>query len=284
VDDWPPIRDQRLADRLSIGDDQFDRLALKLAARAPAREFRDRDFARALNYPWQRPQCSYRLRNGVAVALGDGDPDDAGAAVVGLITFGSIAAPEVLASRLAGTPGSPRLLTGWLEGFFATASAHLAAYGALPATLVQDPRARLRVGLLLLSPEQFELLTQFEFNYRLAALDSSAFSADSGCAFPERIFAYVSRHGAFAPFGEPCPLVAIEQLGVGRKAITQGEVLELAAEIVLGEADAKALVRRTIEDYEWSVRVARKQLATTAQRLDPTAWDLFSTGRAGRTE
>jgi hypothetical protein len=270
VNSWPSFNDPRLADRLSIGNVAFNDLALKLAARVPRRDFSQTDLDRALGYPWQRPTESFRLERGVATPLDAVPSIDSTSGQIPLLAFGSNSSPKVIADRLATTGGTVHLLAGSLHDYEVVPSAHLAVYGSLPSTIVRSRGASEEAGLLLVNEAQLELLARYELNYRLAALPGLSFNSDIGWRTPRRIFAFVSRHGAFAPEGQSPP--------------TQAEALSKASPIALGEGgDPEALVRRTLEDYSWAVQVAKPRLVAHSEPLIEDDWELFSSRREGRT-
>lgn len=262
--DWPPIDDPKLASLLEMADDQFAALASKLAARIDRRAYTPADYKHAIGYPWERPGRSFCI--GTPAATTDGEPR------FGLIAFGSNASPAVLERKLAVLPEERRALradVGWLGDLELAHSAHLSVYGAMPATIRRAPGMRVRAALLLVTAEQFAVLTRTEFNYRLIALDGSAFSPDSPGERRDRVFAYVSRHGVY------CPACAFG---------SQAELLDHAAKVVIGsDASGADLVSRTIEDYSWAVDVAQPRLAEHAEAFDRAAWDCFSNRREERS-
>ncbi len=269
--DWPPIQDERLASRLSMDEAEFTALSRKLARRIEAREFSDSDYERACAYPWERPEHSFWMEDGSVELLDWGTRPHAGREQrYPLITFGSNGAPGVLAEKLAVLPEDERdvlALAGTLRGFKVAPSAHLAIYGALPATIVRDEQGETRAGLLMVTAEQFEVLTRTEFNYVLARIDGAAFLPDLDVAPPESIFAYVSRWGVFAPDG-------VAQASQA----SQAALLDRAAELVIDvHADGRGLVHRVFSNYAWAVETAQPRLAEHAAPFVAAEWELFST-------
>lgn len=266
---WPPITDARLASRLSMGEAEFAQLALKLARRIPAREFTEADYLRACSYPWERPEHSFWMEDGAVELLDRGMRANAGREQrYPLVTFGSNGAPGVLAEKLAVLPEDARdvlALTGTLQGHAVAPSAHLAIYGALPATIVRSERAEARAGLLMVTAAQFEVLTRTEFNYVLARIDGASFACDLDVDPPDSIFAFVSRWGAFAPGG------------VAQAArASQAELLDRAAALVIDDhADGRGLVHRVFSSYAWAVETAQPRLAQRAAPFDADQWELF---------
>lgn len=254
-----------------MGEEEFAALAAKLAHRIAAREFSDADYERACAYPWERPEHTFWMEDGAVELLDPGARPHAGRAQrYPLITFGSNGAPGVLAEKLAVLPEDERdvlALTGTLSEFTVAPSAHLAVYGALPATIVRDADSNTRAGLLMVTAEQFEVLTRTEFNYVLARIDGAAFSSDLDVAPPDSIFAYVSRWGAFAPDG-------VAQASQA----SQAALLDRAAELVIDEhADGRGLVHRVFSNYAWAVETAQPRLAEHAAPFVAAEWELFST-------
>jgi hypothetical protein len=280
---WPPILDQNLAGRLAMEESEFAALAGRLGARLGGKEFEDADFERAIAYPWERPVESFFMQDGAVQLLGPGD--DLAELPLGdaerypLITFGSNGAPGVLGSKLAVLEPDERdvlALTGELAGFDVVASAHVAIYGAMPATIVPSAETRTRAGLLLVTAEQFTALTRTEFNYAVARIDQTPFSADLDWPEPEAVFAYVSRNGAFTIDGEHVGLKAVPARNRDCHELEQEHVLDAAAELIIGEgASAFDVVSATIADYAWSINVARPGLARVTNPFSPEDWQLL---------
>jgi hypothetical protein len=280
---WPPILDQNLAGRLAMDEAEFSALAARLGKRLGGRPFVNEDFERALGYPWERPVESYLMRDGSVQLLEM--RDDIGALPLGgqkrfpLVTFGSNGAPGVLAHKLSVLGEDERdvlVLTGELAGHDVVASAHVAIYGAMPATIVPAAETSVRAGLLLVTAEQFTALTRTEFNYAVARIDGAAFTPDLNWAAPEAVFAYVSRNGVFAADGSHVALKAVPARGRECHELEQEHLLDAAAEVILGAgAAAIDVVRATITDYAWSVEVARPALAAVTNPFSPEDWQLL---------
>ncbi|MBJ7353213.1 MAG: hypothetical protein JHC98_00150 [Thermoleophilaceae bacterium] len=280
---FPPILDQNLAGRLAMDEPEFAELAHRLGRRLGGRPMEDADFERALGYPWERPVESFLMRDGSVQLLGAGD--DLSQLELGseprypLIAFGSNGAPGVLSAKLAVLDEDSRdvlALTGELNGYDIVASAHVAIYGALPATIIPSAQTRVRAGLLMVTAEQFTALTRTEFNYAVARIDGSAFTPDLEWSAPDAVFAYVSRNGAFTIEGDHVGLKAIPASNRSCHELEQEHVLDAAAELILGpEASALDVVREVIADYAWSIEVARPALAGVTNPFSPEDWQLL---------
>lgn len=278
---WPPLSDARLVSRLSMDQREFLDLATKLARRIPAKEMSPRDFERALGYPWERPEQSFWMEDGAVELLeGDARPAAGGERRWPLIAFGSNGAPGVLAEKLSVLGEDERdvlVLSGELRGFDVAPSAHITVYGSMPATIVPAPGVAVRAGLIMATAGQFEVLTMTEFNYVLARIEGSLFEADLDVPATRDAFVYVGRPGAFTIGGEDAALSAIPASGRTARAYTQAELLDAAAEVVLGEGvGGEELVRRVFADYGWATEVVRSTLAGAARPLVLEDWELLS--------
>lgn len=241
------------------------------------RQFTAADYERATAYPFERPGASFHFRGGSANELEPGAaPPRLGGERRALIAIGANASPRALRRKLADLSGDDAELlvaTGTLRDVAIAPSAHLAIYGALPSTLLRVPGASARAALMLVTDAQLEAIGITEFNYHVVRLPAADFTAELAIDQFEDPLAYVSSHGAFAPDGA--------HLG----DLTQAEVLDRAAAVVLGEsADGRELVRRTIEDYGWAVRHAIPRLGELALPVGLEAWELVSTARSERSQ
>lgn len=254
----PPLADDRLAARLAMGDAEFEVLARKLAGRLIGRPYVRADYERAIAYPWARPRESFRIRGGGLAepvrAAELGEWLGAGERRYPVLTFGSNGAPDVLAEKLSGLDVAARdvvVLTGWLEGYEVAPSAHLAIYGALPATIVPSPSTRVRAGVIMATAAQFEAIARTEFNYVVERVSGAAFAADAGVELGGEVLAFVSRRGALTVNGEIVGLAAVEGEPLGRAVMGQAELLEVVAGMVFGGGGGEEVVRRVVERYEW---------------------------------
>lgn len=277
---WPPISDVNLASRLRMNGDEFLALAVKLARRIPPREMSEADFERALGYPWERPLDSFWMEDGAVELLGgDARPAAGGEHRYPLLTFGSNGAPGVLAEKLSVLGEDARdvlVLTGWLRGFDVAPSAHIAAYGSMPATIVEAAETSVRAGLIMATAAQFEALTRTEFNYVVTRISGAPFEPDLDVPAPEAVLAYVSRAGAFAASGEDAALKAIPAEGRAAREYDQASLLDRAADLVLGEGLGGAeLVRRAFADYAWATEVARPILSSASNPFVAEDWELL---------
>jgi len=179
--------------------------------------------ARALAYPYAIPDCSYALVDGRAADIEAAEVELADR--VPLLAYGSNAAPEVLARKLAAAPDPVPMLRTDLRDFDVVYSAHVSRYGAVPATLRRSPGTEVRAFIAYLTGEQLRLVSATEPNYELAKLDRPSCTLARGDV-PAELNVYVSRHGCLSIASGEVALAAIEAHGRVFPAMSQVEILE----------------------------------------------------------
>jgi hypothetical protein len=261
---WPPpIDEPELIERLSMDDEQFRAFIAMFIAAIPSRTCDAAAFDWACAYPWVRPAGSYLLSadGGVELLAELEEPErerliERFAAPDGerlpLLAIGSNAAPETLQRKFAHFPDAVDrtvlAVHGRLHEFDVGYAPQPALYGALPATIFPSPGTAVEAMLLWVTPAQFTQLTWSELSYRLGRLRTRFEVDDAGERFDE-VLVYVSRWGALCVDDAPVALAAVPAEGRTAVALTQREVLELAAEMTLGpDASAEELVQAVFED------------------------------------
>jgi hypothetical protein len=257
-----PITEPRLLERLAMDDREFAEYVGEIAAALPARTYEADALVRAIGYPWERPEGSYRLTPaGVdpleeMTAAGRDDVIDeyveAGDERLPLLAIGSNGAPQVLERKFAHFPDerdrAVLALTGRLHDFDIGVAAQPALYGSMPATLFPSPGTAVCATVLWVTPAQFTQLTWSELSYRPGRL-RTRFEVDEGGAAFDEVLVFVSRFGAFCIDGEPIALAAIPATRRNAQARTQEQLLDAVAELAIGPgANAEALVRALFED------------------------------------
>ncbi len=287
---WPPITEPELVERLRLDRDQWAALMLRFVQALGQRPYAPALFERALGYPWERPARSYALRGGAVELLDDLDPDARRAAIATftrdrhpLLAFGSNAAPDTLTAKFAhfAAPADRDVLVlaGHLHDFDVGAGASPTAYGALPAALFASPGTAVRAAVVWVTAAQAEQLTWTELGYTLGRLDTARFVTDEADVAVDQVFAYVHRVGAFCVDGEPVALAAVPAAGRTARALTQRELLDACASLVLGPgADAEALVRAVCDDMTAVFTRAREAVWPHGRPLPVGAWTRFGDG------
>lgn len=188
---------------------------------------------RALAYPYATPDRSYLYLDGEARELPGAGADLSARAP--LLSYGANAAPDALARKLAALPGvAMPVMKSDLEGFDVVYSAHVSPYGAVPATLLENPGTTAPVFVIYPTAEQWALLTATEPNYDLVEVNGIA--------------AYRSKHGCLEIDGSPVALAAVRSIGRTLPELDEPAVLErvrahLAPGLELGEFVRKCVER-----------------------------------------
>lgn len=263
---WPEIADTELLARLSLPHREFVEHVEERLRGVPRREYTEAALGHALGYPWARPARSYVLRGDLVELLDELSETDRRELLerftghggrTALLAFGSNGAPDTLRRKLAhlAAPDDRDVLAiaGHLHNFDVGASAHLALYGAMPATIFPSPGTAVRCAILWLTRSQFTQLVWSELSYALGRL-RTRFEADEPEHSVEEVTALVSRFGCFAPDGTPIALTAIPARGRRAPALSQDQLLTLVARRALGAgAGAPDLLRTAFADFAATV-------------------------------
>jgi hypothetical protein len=176
---------------------------------AKSEEMRER-LRRANAYPYAIPDRSFLQCGARALEL-PADFDLTGREP--LLAYGSNAAPEALARKLAAEPDVPLpLFRAALADFDAVYSDHLSPYGAVPATLHPSPGTTLTVFVSYPTAEQRRRLSATEPNYEERRLTGIACALEQGGSLAE-LDAFLSRHACLLLDGSPVALSAISARG-----------------------------------------------------------------------
>ena len=271
---------------MALNDEGFAAFFNPLIAAWPRREFDPEAFTRALGYPWERPAGSYVLRGDDVSLLEDIDPENR-RTVVGALTedrhpilsFGANAAPSRLTMKFAHFPSEVDrevlVLIGDLHDLDVGAVASPGLLGYLPATLFASPGTAVRAAVVWVTPAQATQLAWSEMTYRLGRLEDARFEMDEADIELDDIFAFVSRLGAFCVDGAPVAMAAIPAKDRTAAALTQEELLDAMARLVIGpEACAEDLVRATFDDLPGIVARAAETVWPSARQLQ-SRWTPF---------
>jgi hypothetical protein len=167
------------------------------------------------------------------------------------LTYGANGAPERLALKLRHLPDGERealILAGELEGFDVGAAAQPPLFITIPATLIPSPGTGVRVAVLFLTPVQFTTLWWTELSYVVGALSGIRLTAELIEQPIDRVILFVSRYGALCVDGAPIAMSAIPARDRSAKPLTQTQILDAAARMVLGEGfAARDLIKAAYE-------------------------------------
>jgi len=181
---------------------------------------------RALGYPFPAPARSYLLRDGEAQELDPSAVETAGR--VALCAYGSNAAPDVLATKLGPDAEPVAVVRDELKDFDAVYSAHIAAYGSVPATLRHSPGTTIPVFIANVTAEQLERIALTEPNYELETIRGHP--------------TFVSRHGHLLMDGTPVALKRIEARGRTLPALGQREALDHVRSVMRPDLDLESFI------------------------------------------
>lgn len=186
-------------------------------------EMRER-LRRATAYPYAIPERSF-VQLGTRTTELTELPDLSGRRP--LLAYGSNAAPEALARKLAAEePPTPLpLVRAELSDFDAVYSAHLSPYGAVPATLHPSPGTVITVFVAFPTGEQRRLLSATEPNYEPDALAGIRSRLELGDPLTE-VEAFRSRHGYLRLDGSPVALSAIPAVARSLPEMSEPDALE----------------------------------------------------------
>lgn len=293
---WPVIAEAELLERLALDDAAFDAYALSYVAGVGLRECDTAAVERALGYPWSRPERSYLLDDGEVSLLNDldaapredvirrftrGSGDDAR---IGLLAIGSNGAPGALRQKFAhfdrAEDRTVLVLAGHLADFDVGVAPRPTVYGSLPATIFPSPGTAMRCAVLWVTSAQFVQLTWSELSYRLGRL-ATRFTGDEASCVLDEVLVFVSRFGALCVDGQPVALAAIPAIGRTATPLTQEQLLDHAAALVLGaDAAARDLVRAIYDDMAGLATRAAPILRDISQPFVSDRWTPFGASDA----
>lgn len=183
---------------------------------------------RARSYPYPFPRESFIWSDGEALPFDPGMREGR----TPVLAFGSNQSPAQLARKFGHEAGHViPVERAVLHDFDVVYSAHLAAYGAVPAMLQAAPGAAVELAITWLDADQLSMMHETELkaaNYFYAELRDVRLDAASGVGM-ERAFAYVGTRGHLCAEGgsHPVPLAAVACKGRLWPAADTAGALEL---------------------------------------------------------
>jgi hypothetical protein len=178
---------------------------------------------RALAYPYAAPAGDYLFTGGAAGPLPPG-LDLTGRTPV--LAVGSNRAPEQLRRKFGDAAAVP-VTWARLRGFDVVYSAHMAGYGAIPATLHPSPGTVVTVALTWLDEAQLTRMHETEavgVSYDYGSFRSLEIDVGPGRA-AESVGCYITKRGALRLDGAPVALAEIAASGRRFSARRQPEKL-----------------------------------------------------------
>ncbi len=200
--------------------------------------------ARAEAYPFDVPDRSFLFRGEAPVPR---------AGRVPVVCIGSNAAPSRLSVKLAGDEDPVPLDEAVLHGHAVVYSAHVAAYGSVPATVVPaGSRARTRVFVAWFTPAQLARIDASEGvpgRYRRVVRHLRLETVGGGIL--RRAHLYVGGAGPLRLRGRPVRLAEVASVGTPLPALTQPALLRLLARRLARGEPYRAFVRRLVTDADF---------------------------------
>lgn len=180
---------------------------------------------RALAYPFQIPDRSFLQAGERTLDLAPGTARLGGRTAV--LALGSNASPPVLARKLGlGEEDEPvPVIRAELRDFDVVYSAHLSAYGSLPAAVQVSPGTGVAIHVLFLGDEQLEAVAATEPNYDPVVLEGIRCRLGTGDDLDAAV-CFLSKHGCLQAGGAPLALAAIRATGRRFAAASEPEALE----------------------------------------------------------
>ncbi len=219
---------------------------------------------RARNYPYAIPVGSYLWRDGSVAPF---DPD-ARRGRHPVLAVGSNQSPQQL-TRKFGTRGEIPVQRARLADFDIFYSAHITAYGSVPAMLQHSPGTTVTLSLTWLDADQLEAMHATEMSvakYDFAVIEDVDLLLDCGTRM-ETVHLYASVNGHLMHEGDAVALAAVPAVGRRQRALTTAEVLEIVRHRVAPAAAPDAFVLNLVDDPEYRARCT-EVIATDAVAFD----------------
>ncbi len=201
--------------------------------------------SRARDYPYAIPAGSFLWRGG---AIAEFDPA-ARAGRTPVLAIGSNQSPQQLTRKFAESGEIP-VQRARLADFDVYYSAHITAYGAVPAMLQHAPGTGVTLSVTWLDDRQLAIMHDTELraaNYRYAVIEDIDLALDCGSRLSD-VHLYVSRHGHLLHDGTAVAMAAAPAEGRRPRALTTAEVLDIVRRRVSPTADPVDFVVRLVDD------------------------------------
>lgn len=200
---------------------------------------------RARDYPYAIPGHSYVWRGGVVAPF---DPA-ARRGRLPVLAVGSNQSPWQL-TRKFGDQGEIPVQRARLAGFDIFYSAHITAYGSVPAMLQQSPGTEVTLSLTWLDDRQLELMHATELSaakYEFAAIEDIDLMLDCGIRM-DSVHIYAGVNGHLMHDGDAIALAAVPAAGRRPKALNTVEVLEIVRQRIAPAEDPDEFVLKLVGD------------------------------------
>jgi hypothetical protein len=196
-----------------------------------------------------------------------------------IVSFGANASPSRLSMKFGHFPREADrtvlVLTGDLHDLDVGVVPSVPLLGYMPGSLFESPGTAVRAAVVWVTPAQVEQLAWSEMTYRLGRLEDTRFEAHDADLEIDDVFAFVARLGAFCIDGAPVALAAVPAERRNAPALTQTELLDVVAGLVLGPgARAEDLARAACDDLPKVMARASETVWPLGQQLS-SRWTPF---------
>lgn len=200
---------------------------------------------RARLYPYEIPDGSYVWRGGAVTPFDSG----ARAGRLPVLAVGSNQSPQQL-TRKFGDHGEIPVQRARLADFDIFYSAHITAYGSVPAMLQRAPGTTVTLSVTWLDDRQLETMHATELSaakYEFAVIEGIDLALDCGVRAAS-VHLYAGVNGHLMHDGDAVGLAAVPAEGRRPKALTTAEVLEVVRRRVEPAKDPDAFVLKLVAD------------------------------------
>ena len=226
---------------------------------------------RAKTYPYPIPDRSYVFDRGEARFLGAGEPVPDLSGRLPVLAVGSNQSPEQLARKFDDPAwGEIPVLRIELQGYDSVYSPHIAAYGAIAATLQQAPGVTVTLFVTWLDDRQLTRMHETEVNsanYGFGRLDGLEIDCETGPA-SAHLYLYASSRGTLTRDDAPIPVAEIPARNRRWPAMTQIEVQHLVRDRLSPDADLDDFIHQSVADADLR-RQRSDRLKNGARPFDP---------------
>ncbi len=200
---------------------------------------------RAIGYPYRAPRHPF-------IQLGHETLDPSQLEIdraerTPMLAYGSNAAPEVLARKLALSDQPVLVVPAWLSDHDVVYSAHISPYGAIPATLQRSPGTEVRIHVVYMTSAQVGLVSATEPNYEPATIEGAVCRPDDDQTLIDPA-AYLSRHGCLLVDGSEVALSAVQANGRSFTALSEPEAIEHVRASLCPDDSLEAFVLANVTD------------------------------------
>ena len=219
---------------------------------------------RARSYPYDFPEHSFIYQDGTLRAFDPALTDKR----TPVLAIGSNQSPHRLTQKFGDDASHViPVQRAQLADFDVVFSAHISAYGAVPAMLQTSPGATVAIAVTWLNDEQLEIMHATEIvgaNYWFAQLQQVNVTLDDG-AIHHQAFAYLSSKGHLNIDSAPAALSAIQCTNRRNRALSTAQALEHVRQRVAREVEADQFVHRLIDDDDYRQQVIDSIAADAGQ-------------------